>query len=84
MTARRCSAPRFYAHRRRMTDQMVQATRTGARNISQGGGIPATSPKTEMQRIDVARAFADSGGCMAQFYRCGCQRTFDNSEKADR
>jgi restriction system protein len=47
---------RFYAHDRRMSDQMVQAARSGVRNISEGSGAAATSRKSEMKLTNVARA----------------------------
>ncbi len=47
---------RFYAHDRRMTDQMVQAARSGVRNISEASGAAATSRKSEMKLTNVARA----------------------------
>src|SRR5438552_18968995 len=47
---------RFFAQDRRMTDQMVQAARSGVRNISEGSGSAATSRKTEMKLTNVARA----------------------------
>ena len=47
---------RFYANDRRMTDQMVQAARSGVRNISEGSGLAATSRKSEMKLTIVARA----------------------------
>ena len=47
---------RFYPHDRRMTDQMVQAARSGVRNISEGSGTAATSRKGEMKLTNVARA----------------------------
>jgi restriction system protein len=47
---------RFFAQDRRMTDQMVQAARSGVRNISEGSGAAATSRKTEMKLTNVARA----------------------------
>jgi len=47
---------RFLAHDRRLTDQMVQAARSGVRNISEGSGAAATSRKTEMKLTNVARA----------------------------
>ncbi len=37
-------------------DQMVQAARSGVRNISEGSGAAATSRKTEMKLTNVARA----------------------------
>src|SRR5438552_3710810 len=47
---------RFFAQDRRMTDQMVQAARSGVRNISEGSGSAATSRKTEMKLTNVARS----------------------------
>lgn len=47
---------RFYGTDRRMSDQMVQAARSGARNISEGSGAAATSRKTELKLTNVARA----------------------------
>jgi len=47
---------RFLAHDRRTTDQMVQAARSGTRNISEGSGAAATSRKSEMLLTNVARA----------------------------
>ena len=47
---------RFYAQDRRMSDQMVQAARSGVRNISEGSGAAATSRKSEMLLTNVARA----------------------------
>lgn len=47
---------RFFANDRRMTDQMVQAARSGVRNISEASGAAATSRKTEMKLTNVARA----------------------------
>jgi restriction system protein len=47
---------RFYPRDRRMSDQMVQAARSGVRNISEGSGAAATSRKTEMKLTNVARA----------------------------
>lgn len=47
---------RFYAQDRRMADQMVQAARSGVRNISEGSGAAATSRKSEMLLTNVARA----------------------------
>lgn len=47
---------RFFPQDRRMTDQMVQAARSGVRNISEGSGAAATSRKTEMKLTNVARA----------------------------
>jgi len=47
---------RFFAQDKRMTDQMVQAARSGVRNISEGSGLAATSRKSEMKLTNVARA----------------------------
>ena len=47
---------RFIGKRSRTHDQMVQAARSGVRNISEGSGAAATSRKTEMKLINVARA----------------------------
>ena len=47
---------RFYGQDRRMSDQMVQAARSGVRNISEGSGAAATSRKSEMKLTNVARA----------------------------
>ncbi len=47
---------RFLAHDRRLTDQMVQAARSGVRNISEASGAAATSRRTEMKLTNVARA----------------------------
>src|SRR5271169_1945217 len=47
---------RFHAQYRRMSDQMVQAARSGVRNISEGSGAAATSRKSEMTLTNVARA----------------------------
>jgi restriction system protein len=47
---------RFFADVRRLTDQMVQAARSGVRNISEGSGASATSRKTEMKLTNVARS----------------------------
>lgn len=47
---------RFLPQDRRMSDQMIQAARSGVRNISEGSGAAATSAKTEMKLTNVARA----------------------------
>lgn len=47
---------RFFARDFRMTSQMVQAARSGVRNISEGSGAAATSRKSEMKLTNVARA----------------------------
>lgn len=47
---------RFIPKRSRTHDQMVQAARSGVRNISEGSGAAATSRKSEMKLTNVARA----------------------------
>ena len=47
---------RFYRDDRRTKDQMVQAARSGVRNISEASGAAATSRKSEMKLTNVARA----------------------------
>src|SRR5437879_4400202 len=47
---------RFLSLDRRLTDQMVQAARSGVRNISEASGAAATSRKSEMKLTNVARA----------------------------
>jgi four helix bundle suffix protein len=46
----------FLGQDRRLTDQMMQAARSGVRNISEASGAAATSRKTEMKLTNVARA----------------------------
>jgi restriction system protein len=47
---------RFHADDKRQREQMVQAARSGVRNISEGSGLAATSRKSEMKLTNVARA----------------------------
>jgi hypothetical protein len=47
---------RFYADDRRMREQMIQAARSGVRNISEGSGAAATSRKMERKLTNVARS----------------------------
>jgi four helix bundle suffix protein len=47
---------RFIDKRSRTHDQMMQAARSGVRNISEGSGAAATSRKSEMLLTNVARA----------------------------
>jgi len=47
---------RFVEKRSRTHDQMVQAARSGARNISEGSVASGTSKKTELKLTNVARA----------------------------
>lgn len=47
---------RFIEKRSRTHDQMVQAARSGVRNISEASGAAATSRKSEMKLTNVARA----------------------------
>ena len=44
---------RFHPDDRRMTDQMVQAARSGVRNISEGSGLATTSRKSELKLTNV-------------------------------
>jgi four helix bundle protein len=65
---------RFIDRRSRTHDQMVQAARSGVRNIEEGSVASATSKKTELKLTNVARAsleelmrdcedFLRTGGC---------------------
>ena len=47
---------RFIDKKSRTHDQMVQAARSGVRNISEGSGAAATSKKMEMKLTNVARS----------------------------
>jgi four helix bundle suffix protein len=47
---------RFIDKASRTHDQMIQAARSGVRNISEGSGAAATSKKMEMKLTNVARA----------------------------
>ena len=47
---------RFFKDDRRMTDQMVQAARSGRQNIAEGSMTSATSTKSELLLTNVARA----------------------------
>lgn len=47
---------RFISRKSRTHDQMVQAARSGVRNISEGSGAAATSRKSELKLTNVARA----------------------------
>ena len=47
---------RFIEKDSRTRDQMIQAARSGVRNISEGSGAAATSRKMEMKLTNVARA----------------------------
>ncbi len=47
---------RFVDRRSRTHDQMVQAARSGVRNISEGSGAAATSREFEMKLTNVGRA----------------------------
>jgi restriction system protein len=46
----------FVDKRSRMSDQMVQAARSGRQNIAEGSRAAATSSQTELRLINVARA----------------------------
>ncbi len=47
---------RFLDPRSRMTDQMVQAARSGRQNIAEGSRAAATSSQTELRLVNVARS----------------------------
>lgn len=47
---------RFLEPRSRMSDQMVQAARSGRQNIAEGSRAAATSSQTELRLLNVARA----------------------------
>ena len=47
---------RYINIRSRTHDQMVQAARSGARNIAEGSEASGTSKKTELKLTNVARA----------------------------
>ena len=47
---------RFIDRRSRTVDQMVQAARSGKQNIAEGSVASATSRKTELKLVGVARA----------------------------
>lgn len=50
---------RFIDSRSRLTDQMVQAARSGRQNIAEGSRASATSSQTELRLVNVARASLD-------------------------
>lgn len=50
---------RFLDKRSRTVDQMVQAARSGRQNIAEGSRASATSSKTELRLVNVARASLD-------------------------
>src|SRR5829696_7395911 len=54
VTVRFCD--RYIEKRSRTHDQMVQAARSGARNIAEGSQASGTSKKTELKLTNVARA----------------------------
>src|SRR3989339_858161 len=47
---------RFLEPRSRMSDQMVQAARSGRQNIAEGSRASATSSQTELRLLNVARS----------------------------
>ena len=47
---------KFLDSRSRTVDQMVQAARSGRRNIAEGSRAAATSSQTELRLVNVARA----------------------------
>ncbi len=50
---------RFLDPRSRMSDQMIQAARSGRQNIAEGSRASATSSQTELRLVNVARASLD-------------------------
>src|SRR5947207_14037270 len=54
VTVRFCN--RYIGKHTRTHDQMVQAARSGVQNIAEGSMASATSKKTELKLINVARA----------------------------
>jgi hypothetical protein len=50
---------RFIDKRSRTHDQMIQAARSGRQNIAEGSRASATSKKSELKLIGVARASLD-------------------------
>lgn len=46
----------YRTYKSRMTDQMVQAARSGRQNIAEGSQASGTSKKTELKLVGVARA----------------------------
>lgn len=50
---------RFLDPRSRMSDQMVQAARSGRQNIAEGSRAAATSSQTELRLVNVARSSLD-------------------------
>jgi len=50
---------RFLEPRSRMSDQMVQAARSGRQNIAEGSRASATSSQTELRLVNVARSSLD-------------------------
>lgn len=50
---------RFLDQRSRTVDQMVQAARSGRQNIAEGSRASATSSKSELRLVNVARASLD-------------------------
>src|SRR3989339_1092031 len=50
---------RFLEPRSRMSDQMVQAARSGRQNIAEGSRASGTSSQTELRLVGVARASLD-------------------------
>ena len=50
---------RYLEPRSRMSDQMVQAARSGRQNIAEGSRAAATSSQTELRLVNVARSSLD-------------------------
>jgi len=87
---------RFIAKRSRTHDQMVQAARSGVRNISEGSGAAATSRKMLcavnqaayllMRQLESqGRTFVQSGGFTEKLYGARSQRRkSDRSDPSDK
>jgi hypothetical protein len=70
----------FYPDNRRMADQMVQAARSGVRNISEGSGAAATSRQVQSQ----GKAFLEKGGFTEKLYDARKRSLSDKSDQSDR
>jgi len=57
---------KYLAHDKRTTDQMVQAARSGSKNLVEGSKAAKTSSETEMKLTNVARASLEE---VLRYYR---------------
>jgi four helix bundle suffix protein len=75
---------RFIEKRSRTHDQMVQAARSGVRNISEGSMASGTSKKTELKLTNVARASLEEllGDCEDFLRHRGLRQWDKNSPEA--